>query len=131
MRPLHPTLSSLAKETGTFDRSEHPEQHRIRVTDGQGNELTQEEFLSFLQSSSRTAPMRKYLPDDQLGPRASGLFVYDVAIDLRTLFSVSTNTADPEINSATTAQLKADGWLESKNNVRLVCPEERRNQIRR
>lgn len=129
MRPLHPTLSGLAKETGTFDRSNHPEQHRIRVTDAQGNEVSQADFLSFLQSANRTAPMRKYLPDDQMGPRASGLFVYDVAVDLRTLFSVSLNTADPEITSDTMARLKGAGWQESKDGTRLICPDGRRQQI--
>lgn len=129
MRPLHPTLSGLAKEMATFDRSDHPEQHKIRVTDEHGNEVSQEDFLNFLQSANRTAPMRKYLPDDQTGPRASGLFVYDVAIDLRTLFSVSLNTFEPELAPETITQLKSNGWQESTDGIRLVCPKERREQI--
>jgi len=129
MRPLHPTLSGLSKELGTFDRSNHPEQHRIRVTDENGKEISHEEFVNFLGSINRTAPLRKFLPDDQMGARASGLFIYDVAIDLKTLFSVSLNTFDPEVSSATIAKLRDEGWTTNKAETRLVCPQERREAI--
>ncbi len=132
MRPLHPTLSALAREIGTFDRSNHPEQHKIRVTDENGKEVSQEEFLGFLQFSNRAAPMKKYLPEDQIGQRASGLFVYDVAIDLRTLFSVSSetaNTSERELAAETIASLKEAGWQKSADGIRLICPKERRDQI--
>lgn len=39
---------------------------------------------------------RKWIPDNT---RATGLFVYDVAIDLRRLFCVPTNQLEPEITS--------------------------------
>ncbi len=129
MRPLHPTLSELGKEDVTFDRSDHPEQHTIRVVDEQGKEVSQEDFLEALQSANRNAPMRLWIPGDKVGPRASGLFVYDVAIDLRTLFSVSLNTAEPELAKETTSALKEAGWQESADGIRLVCPKERRDQI--
>ena len=97
MRPLHPSLTGLGEENVTFDRSDHPEQHKIRVTDENGNEVSHEEFLSALQEANRNMPMRLWIPKDKVGPRASGLFIYDVAIDLRTLFSVSLNTFEPEL----------------------------------
>lgn len=129
MRPLHPMLSSLGREDVTFDRSDHPEQHKIRVVDEQGKQVSQEDFLEALQAANRNAPMRLWIPGDKVGPRASGLFVYDVAVDLRTLFSVSLNTAEPELATETIAALKEDGWQESADGIRLICPKERRDQI--
>ena len=44
MRPLHPTLASLSnKENGTFDRSDRPQDHKVKVRDAKGNEMSQEE----------------------------------------------------------------------------------------
>ena len=129
MRPLHPTLSELGKEAITFDRSDHPEQHKIRVVDEQGKEVSHQEFIDALQSANRNAPMRLWIPSDKVGPRASGLFVYDIAIDMRTLFSVSLNIAEPELATDTIVRLKGEGWQESIDKTRLVCPKERREQI--
>ena len=129
MRPLHPTLSGLGRESVTFDRSDHPEQHKIRVIDENGKIVSQEEFLSFLKEENRNAPMRLWIPSDKVGPRASGLFVYDVAIDLRTLFSVSLNTSEPELASDTITRLEEQGWKKSADGIRLICPEERRQEI--
>lgn len=129
MHPLHPTLSGLGQESITFDRSDHPEQHKIRVTDEQGKEVSQEKFFNSLQAANRNAPMRLWIPSDKVGSRASGLFVYDVAIDLRTLFSVSLNTFEPELAPDTITKLKNDGWQTNADGTRLVCPKERREQI--
>jgi len=129
MRPLHPTLFGLGKESITFDRSDHPEQHKIRVIDDQGKEVSQEEFLDALQTANRNAPMRLWIPSDKVGSRASGLFIYDVAIDLRTLFSVSLNISEPELAADTMTRLKDEGWQVSKDGTRLICPKERREQI--
>lgn len=129
MRPLHPTLSGLGKEDITFDRSDHPEQHNIRVIDEQGKQVSHEAFLESVQAANRNAPMRIWIPADKVGPRASGLFVYDVAIDLRTLFSVSLNIAEPELAAETITALKEAGWQQSADNLRLICPKERRDQI--
>jgi len=129
MRPLHPMLAELGKEDITFDRSDHPEQHKIRVVNEQGKQVSEEDFLEALQGANRNAPMRLWIPGDKVGPRASGLFVYDVAIDLRTLFSVSLNTAEPELAKETIASLKDTGWQDSADGIRLICPKERRDQI--
>jgi hypothetical protein len=129
LRPLHPTLAGITSELGTFDRSDHPEQHEIRVTDEKGHVVPPEEFLAFLKSEGRGVPMRKFLPEDQMGPRAWGLFVYDVAIDLRTLFSVSTIQFDPELADNTVIALQKAGWAKNADGTRLVCPKPRRDQI--
>lgn len=130
MRPLHPSLAGVdTTESATFDRSDQPEQHKIRVLDGNGNEVSKDEFLAFLQSESRNVSLRKWIPSDQVGPRATGLFVFDVAIDLRTLFSVSLNTLEPELAPDKIAELKAADWQSTSDGTRLICPETRRNAI--
>jgi len=122
-------LTGLGEEAVTFDRSDHPEQHKIRVTDESGKEVSHEDFLNALQAANRNAPMRLWIPSDKVGPRANGLFVYDIAIDLRTLFSVSINTFEPEVTQDMISQLKSNGWIESPDGIRLICPKARREQI--
>src|SRR5690606_10580360 len=62
--------------------------------------------------------------------RASGLFVSDIAIDLRRLFSVSLNTFEPEMVEETITKLKEEGWKTSKNIFGdcLVAPKELREK---
>jgi hypothetical protein len=114
MRPLHPLLGGLEqqKENLTFDRTSHPAHHHVRVRDEKGNELSREDVDALLLEHKRTLPNRIWIPDHT---RASGLFVYDVAVDLRTLFCVSTNTLEPELHPNKIAGLKAAGWTETKN----------------
>lgn len=125
MRPLHPSLARLENsESGTFDRSDQPSQHKVRVLDEQGNELSPEEIRNYMTRAEKTLPMRNWL---KLGPRANGLFVFDIAIDLTTLLSVSTNQYDPEITEEQIEELKTQGW--SEKGDRLFAPEERQEVI--
>ncbi len=129
LRPLHPTLSSLAQEDITFDRSDLPEKHKVRVVDDKGKEISQEELFQYLRDEDRNLPMRHWIPKENVGARASGLFIYDVAIDLRTLFSVSLNNFEPEVGIETISNLKNQGWAESPDGIRLICPKTRRDRI--
>ena len=129
MRPLHPLLAGLASESASFDRSDDPEQHPVRVVNADGEEMSDEEIEEFLESNERTLPRRKWIPEDQVGPRAHGLYVFDVAIDLERLFTVSTNRHEPELDMDTMERLKEDGWALTENGEHLVCPKERRNKI--
>jgi hypothetical protein len=129
LRPIHPTLAGTSSEIASFDRSDHPEQHHIRVTDDKGKEISHEEFIAYMRSENRNVPMRKWIPSDQVGPRASGLFVYDVAIDLRTLFSVSLNEFEPEVAGDMVLKLEAEGWRRNAAGTRLDCPAGRRTTI--
>lgn len=129
MRPLHPLLGGMTKENATFDRSSNPDRHPVRVRDSKGNELSEEEVQEFLTSNTgRTLNRRNWIPELA---RTTGLFVYDIAIDMRTLFSVSLNTHEPEIDMATAQKLRDSGWIESKNifGSCLVCPEKHREDI--
>lgn len=128
MRPLHPLLGGLEqqKENLTFDRTSHPANHPVRVRDEKGNELSKEDVDALLLSTKRNLPNRIWIPDHT---RASGLFVYDVAVDLRTLFCVSTNTLEPELHPNKVAELKAQGWTESRNvfGPCLLAPKKMRD----
>ncbi len=134
MRPLHPLLGGLEKETEpvVFDRSSKPENHIVKVykTDGKNRvEIPQEELEGWLVSNKRSLGPKYFNPSGQT--RASGLFVYDIAIDLRTLFSVSTNKLEPELFPEIENKLKEAGWVESKNvfGKCLILPKEERKKI--
>lgn len=126
MRPLHPFLVSMNSENITFDRSEHPEQNPVRVLNASGQELSEEEIQEYLHSNKRTLPRRAWIPDNN---RTTGLFVYDLAIDLKRLFTVATNQHEPELSPAMLEQLKEDGWEASADGEFLLCPENRRREI--
>lgn len=134
MRPLHPLLGGIEypAENLTFDRTSHPEHHKVNVywLDGKnrGTKLTDEELNEWLTTNKRNLPNRAFIQDQT---RAAGLFVYDIAIDLRTLFCVSTNKLEPELFPYIEEKLKAEGWIEGKNIFGncLICPAEKRQEI--
>ncbi|MCS3638963.1 CRISPR-associated protein Cas7 [Salinibacter ruber] len=129
MRPLHPLLAGLARESASYDRSDDPEQHSVRVVNSDGEEMSDEEVQEFLESNDRMLPRRKWIPQDQVGPRAHGLYVFDVAVDLDRLFTVSTNQHEPELDSEKINELQEEGWTLTENEEHLVCPEGRRDEI--
>ena len=127
MRPLHPLLAGVDKENITFDRSDKPDRHPVNVRLGD-KLLTDDEIDEFLSTNNRTLPRRNWIPDNA---RTGGLFIYDIAIDLRTLFSVSTNQHEPELSKEKIEDLKAKGWVESENvfGKCLVLPREEREKV--
>jgi hypothetical protein len=128
MRALHPLLAGLEKEAGSFDRSERPN-NIVIVRDENGKEMSDEEISKLLEGKDRSLS-RKWL---NASDRVGGLFVVDFAIDLRRLFSVSTNSFEPEMSDATLEKLKNEGWIESENvfGPCLVVPDEiRKNWIK-
>ena len=82
LRPLHPLVSGINSENLSFDRSDRPDLHRVIVKDSDGNELNEEQIAELLSGSDRSL-RRKWIQDNK---RTSGLFIYDIAIDLRALF---------------------------------------------
>jgi len=134
MRPLHPLLGGIESPTEnlTFDRTSHPDHHEVKVywldNKKRGTELTKEELKEWLTDNRRNLPNRAFIQDQT---RASGLFVYDVAIDLRTLFCVSTNKLEPELFPEKEGKLRAEGWIDGKNifGSCLICPKKKRDEI--
>lgn len=127
MTPLHPLLASVPKENISFDRSDKPNVHKVIVRDANGTVLTNEQVDKFLDGNDRSL-YRKWIPDNS---RATGLFTYDVAIDLRRLFCVSTNQFEPEIKSDMIQTLKDENWLLVNNAFGecLLMPKEQREKI--
>ncbi|MFW5700374.1 MAG: CRISPR-associated protein Cas7 [Cyclobacteriaceae bacterium] len=133
MRPLHPLLENNSGENITFDRSDKIEQVQVKVRDAKGNEIPLDELQKWLKEKNRTLSVRNYLQDLR---RTTGLYIYDVAIDLRTLFCVNIQTAngfqiEPEISEDMIEELKKQKWSERRNifGSCLVCPENRREKI--
>jgi len=123
MRPLHPLLAGVNKENLTFDRSDKPDRHPVIVRlAGREKPLSEEEIEDFLVSNNRTLTRRNWIPENS---RTSGLFVYDIAIDLRSLFCVSLNQHEPELSKEIIDKLKKNGWIESENTFGkcLVLPK--------
>lgn len=127
MRPLHPLLAGVDKENLTFDRSDKPDNNPVNVRMGE-KLLSQEEIEEFLNLNHRTLPRRNWIPDNA---RTGGLFIYDVAIDLRTLFAVSTNQHEPELSKEKIEDLKTKNWVESENvfGKCLVLPKRERDKV--
>jgi hypothetical protein len=133
MRPLHPKLGGLEsiRENLTFDRTSRPEGHIVKVSTLEGGkrvELSPQALDEWLTSNKRNLPNRIWIPDHT---RASGLFVFDLAIDLRTLFCVSLNRLEPELHPDMEKKLREASWVEGRNvfGSCLICPEEKRKEI--
>ncbi len=131
MTPLHPLLAGVPEEDISFDRSDRPNVHKVVVRDADEKVLTEEQISNFLNGSDRSL-YRKWIPKNKnKNSRATGLFVYDVAVDLRRLFCVSTNQLEPEISTETKENLKEKGWKVVKNvfGENLVMPKEQRDKV--
>lgn len=126
MRGLHPLLSGIDKENASFDRSDRPN-NLVIVRDEAGNNLDDEQIKELLSGKDRSLS-RKWIPDQR---RATGLFIQDIAIDLRRLFCVTLNKLEPEITEETEQQLREDGWVESENVFGncLVAPPALRERL--
>ncbi len=129
MRGLHPLLAGTKTETGTFDRRERSN-NAVIVKDSSGNELNEEQIDAFLlNSDSQVSLTSKYLKPSR---RATGLFVQDIAIDLRRLFCVSLNKLEPEIDSETIEPiLREAGWAETTTvfGTCLLAPKAIREKL--
>jgi len=125
MRALHPLLAGVEKEAGTFDRRERSN-NIVIVKDEKGNELSDEEIVQILDGKDRSLSLKWLKPSD----RVAGLFVMDIAIDLRRLFSVSLNSFEPEMSDSTIEKLINGGWIKSENvfGQCLVAPKELRTK---
>jgi len=125
MRGLHPLLAGISSENISFDRSDRSN-NEIVVRDAKGNELGEEDIVALLEGKDRSL-RRKWIPENA---RATGLFVQDIAIDLRRLFSVNLNPYEPEITAETEQKLRGEGWTEGENifGSCLIAPEEQRKE---
>lgn len=126
MRGLHPLLAGVDNENISFDRTDRPD-NKVIVRDEIGQTLTTEQIEALLSGKDRSLN-RKWIPDNR---RAGGLFVQDIAIDLRRLFCITLNQFEPEISPETEVRLREKGWIESENvfGKCLVAPEDERKKL--
>lgn len=131
MVPLHPLLATTQDESLTFDRSDCSDNHPVNVRiAGKKEFMTEEEISVFLSKTNSTLSRRHWVSSEK-NKRTTGLFVQNIAIDMRTLFSVSTNQNNPEVDPETIDKLRALGWIESENvfGKCLVLPKEEREKV--
>lgn len=128
MHPLHPLLAGVTEEAGTFDLRGRPNVKVIIRKDDK--HMSMEELEAFLLEKNQPNPNLLNKRIDAFD-RATGLFVTDIAIDLRTLFTVSIENLEPEVAPETIEVLKKEGWTESKNMFGrcLICPKAKRDEI--
>lgn len=126
MRGLHPLLAGVDSENISFDRSDRPN-NEVIVRNEKGDALSDNEIAELLSGKDRSLS-RKWIPDNR---RATGLFVQDMAIDLRRLFCVSLNKLEPEITEETETKLREAGWQEAETvfGTCLVAPKEQREKL--
>jgi len=130
MHPLHPLLASTEREKAiSFDRTDDGSSS-VRLLDHDGNLMTKAEMLDYLENNDLTLRKAKYV-DSRKASRAYGLFIYDVAIDLERLFSVSIDETQPEIEPKRQEELREEGWIESVNTYGpcLIAPKAIRDKV--
>jgi len=126
MRALHPLLAGVDSENVSFDRSDRPN-NEVIVRDASNNILTNDQISELLNGKDRSLS-RKWIPDNK---RATGLFIHDLAIDLRRLFTVSLNSLEPEISPETESLLRQEGWIETETvfGPCLLAPKAMREKL--
>ncbi|MBN1116868.1 MAG: CRISPR-associated protein Cas7 [Bacteroidales bacterium] len=126
MRGLHPLLAGVDNENISFDRSDRSN-NKVIVRNEAGQELTTGEIEALLKGKDRSLN-RKWIPENR---RAGGLFVQDIAIDLRRLFCITLNPFEPEVSDETEAKLRENVWIESENvfGKCLVAPKAVRSRL--
>ncbi len=130
MRGLHPLLAGVKPENISFDRSEIPN-NKIIVKNTSGKVLTDEEIQDVLKGQDRSLNRKWIQNKGGSTNRATGLFVQDMAIDLRRLFCVLLNKLEPEITDETEAKLRDAGWEETQTvfGTCLVAPKSIREKL--
>lgn len=130
MTPLHPLLGHAEVEQAiTFDRNDDGNSYVVLI-DTEGNRMPEEEMKKYLETNQLTLRKSKYV-DARNQRRAYGIFCYNIAIDLRRLFTVSTDPTAPEAEPKILRALRSEGWEESSNvfGPCLTLPKNKRDEI--
>lgn len=131
LTPLHPYLATLRKgEIQTLDRLDKVDECTINIFTGDGKnkqQLTEDEIKEFLSNNNRMMPKAIYTAKSHL----DGVFSFDIAIDLRTLFSVQVHGYKAQITKEKELELLEKGWVYGKNEFGeiLLAPKDVREKI--
>ena len=142
MTPIHPLLATVYKEDISHNRK-NTENTFIKFIYGSkndeaprgknGQEVPKEELDEILKAVDKK--MTDYSPTQFIKDqkRTSGLFKFDIEIDLRKLFAINLSETDPEIYPEEIEHLKENGWKEIEYDFgkALVAPKEIRDKIGR
>lgn len=125
--PLHPNLASTSTAKGSFDRSATGHLH-TRIMFDEDTQMSEEEIEEFLSDNNKVIRMRSWLDETTY---VSGLYTYDVAIDLEALYTVPLSKTEPQISSDTEQKLRENGWVEATTGFgpSLLAPKEIRDKI--
>lgn len=130
MHPMHPLLASTVKEDSiSFDRTDDGNSS-VKLLNHEGKPMSREEMKKYLEDNSLFLRKAKYV-DARKARRAYGLFIYDIAIDLERLFSVSIDETQPEVDPKYLDGLREEGWIEGHNTYGpcLVAPKDVREEV--
>ncbi|ANQ52933.2 CRISPR-associated protein Cas7 (plasmid) [Flammeovirga sp. MY04] len=122
MRPIHPLLAGVNETTGTFDRRDR--NNNVVVFKEGDNILDEEAVDQLLEEFSSRSFTSKFLQEQR---SATGIFIFDVAIDLNRLFSVKFSKIDSELTEEVKDKLLEQGW-EQKDD-QLILPKEKREML--
>jgi len=132
--PLHPLLSNFFKNKGAFDRRKTENSKiTIKIPSNSSNEddsfldATSQEAIDKIDNSILSKlKAQKYLDEEKL---VTGIFKYNIEIDLENLFSYSILSYRKEINNEIEEELLASGWIYNSKKTKIVLPKNRRDEI--
>jgi len=132
MTPIHPLLATVYKENISYNRK-NTENTFVKFIYDDNQEVPKEELDEILKEVGKK--MTDYSPTQFIRDqkRTSGLFKFDIEIDLRKLFTINLSETDPEIYPEDIEHLKENGWKEIQYDFgkALVAPKEIRDKIGR
>ena len=108
MSPLHPLLASVYKEDLVYNREQVPNTF-VEFHDKDGGLMAEADVVTLLKELNSSADKKKsqYVKGNK---RTTGLFAFDIGIDLRALFTVH----EDEIDKKTYEALLSTGWVPTK-----------------
>ncbi|WP_044207967.1 hypothetical protein [Flammeovirga sp. OC4] len=125
MRPIHPKLANIDKTKGSFDRRGR-DNNIVRFIDSKTkeeidiNDAIIDEVLDSLEGAQKNFHTQ-FLPDLQ---QSTGIFVFDMAIDLNRLFTVKYDILETEITDEIRDKLIENGW-DQVGNLFTLSAEKR------
>lgn len=130
LRALHPLLAGVDREEAiSFDRTDDGNSS-VKLLDKDGKVMPHDEMVEYLHENSYFLRKSKYV-DARNQKRVYGLFVNDIAIDLRRLFAVSVDETQPEIDPKYLSALREEGWKDIRTEFGpcLLAPKEMRDKV--
>jgi len=126
MTPLHPLLANVTKEGISLDKRD-VSNVEIVVKSGK-DQMSDDDIRELLLQKPDHNFKNTFVFDNK---RASGMFVQNIAIDLKRLFAISLDNISPEVAPNVIEELKSGGWIVKKDNrgEYLLAPDSYRKEL--